>query len=590
MNASDEFASDDDDDHDDEEELEEDLFGNKRRANKKKTTTSTQKLDLIENMINLDPIESADSQPTTKKNLVHYCSYFQSDNDEKCKHQLNQSNDSSLQQPICLNCEYERKEKRDSLEQMAFYSPDLTNADRLKKKIELVFDSPTLEKKQQMPPEKMDLSVDEDPKMEEAADSTLIESKSMIEYNDSTFDSSKSGGGGGANDSTFIWSDSDDDDHEFVEQRKLEQEKKRMLKRKCALSDDESSDEAEEERILQVIKRKQLRARRRAAKKRSTTTTSKSTNQLQQPKKVNDQMIKDGHEWFTPCARPPKPDDLNEKFIESNDAVVRYVKDKENATNKYRLKLNLDEFESKFSGSSSISISSRIEITKANRVEKKPEVKWFTPAIPCPSFECVDRELKTRLRRQRGEKRTKNQTKELDAIISQATTNQIWSQASTSSSTLASQITIIDETIVEEKIVDETIVEEEEEKKKKKKKKKTVRFNEIICLVNENDEKVIGELKKSSEEKSHLTIGGLFKEIDNEMADDSISISRRFFKLSQQQQQQQQQYPNTPIVDPDPIESRSTTAVSEHAHCWCCRSGSNRIQINSIVVVVVIVE
>ncbi len=87
-----------------------------------------------------------------EKNLEHYCSYFEQSNNQlkesesKCNHEKKKELKTSIKQETCLKCEF-KNELMDSLDHLAFLSPDLDQKSKLKFNLflnKLKFDSPTL--------------------------------------------------------------------------------------------------------------------------------------------------------------------------------------------------------------------------------------------------------------------------------------------------------------------------------------------------------------------------------------------------------------------------------------------------------------
>jgi hypothetical protein len=281
------------------------------------------------------------SPNSTSQTIEHHCTYFDSDLSaaiDCCIHKLDEKiNENIISQNICINCEY-GKELKDSLDHMAFLSPD--KSEKISDKFHLKFDSPTLEKNLQIESENLDEKQIITNENEESESPTIINdtitdetgynleetqinkdtnfkfNQSQMNYSFKQFkqkskssDSSKlsskrsSISETGVSETTLMLSDSDSNDEKsFIDDYIAYKNKKHELKRKRALEDSEISDKS-----LLVLE------------SYNNTTKSDQFSLINIPLHSNET-------WFCPNFKPPSVDDLDNKFKVNNEPIVKYYK------------------------------------------------------------------------------------------------------------------------------------------------------------------------------------------------------------------------------------------------------------------------
>jgi hypothetical protein len=301
------------------------------------STSSSSSADSSTNDNKSEYENASESQNSNSQDVDHHCTYFNSELSaaiDSCIHKLNENiNKKSISQNICINCEY-GKELKDSLEHMAFLSPDDT--EKKSNKFELQFDSPTLEKFAPKEFENLNQNTEASSENEELESPTIINdtitdetelvldetqnnrdtnfkfNQSQMNYSFKQFkQKSKSTNSSkrsslsetGVSETTLMLSDSDSNDEKSFMIDYLEYKtRKHELKRKRALEDYEISDKS-------LIMLESFH-------------NSKISDQFNL---INVPLHSDEN-WFCPNFNPPTIDDLDNKFKTNNEPIVKYYK------------------------------------------------------------------------------------------------------------------------------------------------------------------------------------------------------------------------------------------------------------------------
>ena len=234
-------------------------------------------------------------------NMQHNCSYFEMVSVCSCEHSV-------LDQKTCIGCEYNTKEHNDSLNHMAFLSP---NRDEVLNKNwldELKFESPTDQANAASPTQ----TQNEIPKDNEIIDSTLEEEDFEKTLNETVSCSnsrpssqysicSNNSYSTSFSESTIYWSDSDNSDGK--EDFHIEREDRRELRRIKALEKDQFKQE--KSLFFEQI--------------------SSCHNQLTSKFDSVNRAICTNEGWFCPLIEPPLPE-LDKQVQSSNENIAQFYK------------------------------------------------------------------------------------------------------------------------------------------------------------------------------------------------------------------------------------------------------------------------
>lgn len=233
--------------------------------------------------------------------VSHECSYFR----EKahCSHQ--DSNPKSLLQNVCLNCEFV-KEINDSLDHMAFLSPETCRDAKKNFHDELKFDSPTLETNVlvEIPDIINETITEEDVQEFSQINETFNETFDLKSEKNWSRRSSCS-----LSETTLMLSDSDYEEAEKEEQFLIEyfakKAKKDQLNRKKLLND---SNENNKNYLFDV---------------------EVDLAKIQQKNSMMSKILEENESWFCPRIDPPLTTELGNVFKANNEPYVKYYKYKD---------------------------------------------------------------------------------------------------------------------------------------------------------------------------------------------------------------------------------------------------------------------